>query len=336
MTFSAKQKKQEIPNIPVEIEVSTNQENTNDPDNSEDLEIDFLTPKSDVKKEFPNNIYQEELIKKSSNQTTLKTLNAIKIVSPIISALIESSKAQENDEQLSMLFKKLILEISDTAEKSCTLIGIDPKKERNAWVRNVLEKHLSEFAKQSLLSHSEVYLDKFLVLLPTITEFSTDCAEKEPFEDISPTSLIQLANIKAIMPIMSQSLSNFDLFRNFNNDVEDILNHIHKTVAKATIVLADEYANEKNRAQLYYLLMQEAGTIYATCWKTEVSRIQKIMTSPSEKVQQSIDKYKQQGGFPLNKINDDFSTYFQRFVVISQKLTVATKKANLATRVKKQ
>lgn len=58
------------------------------------------------------------------------------------------------------------------------------------------------------------------------------------------------------------------------------------------------------------------------------------MENTSEKVQESVQKYKTSGGFPLNKINEEFELYFNRFTVVSQKLTIATKKNNLATRLK--
>lgn len=331
MVYSARTNKpmEKEEKVVLEVGLETSQNNEED----EEL-VDFLAPSKDIKKETHNNLYQEEILKQSAQQTTLKTLNAIKIVSPIVSTLLESDKAQQSDEQLSLLFKKIILEISNCAEETCVAIGVDSKKEKNAWVRNVLEKHMAEFVRQSISEDGEIRLNRLKAIIPGILEFSTECAEKEPFDDITPTMLIQLANVRCIMPVMTEAMTHFDFLRDINKDVEPILNLIHKACAKATNKLADDYAQEKNRAQLYYLLMQEAGTLYASCWKAEANRVLKIMDNPSEKIQQSIDKYKTSGGFPLNKVNEDFEMFFNRFVVISQKLTIATKKKNLAGKIK--
>lgn len=316
----------------VDLEVSSNT-SVIDTDFDEDG-FDFISPTKDVKKDTHNNLYQEEILKKSAQQVTLKTLNAIKIVSPIISTLLENEKSHQSDEHLSMLFKKIILDVSNYAEQTCAAIGIDSKKEKNAWVRNVLERHLAEFVHKSINEDGEFHLEKLQELIPTIIEFSGECAEKEPFEELTPTMLIQLANVRAIMPVMNEALNNFDFFRDINKDIEPILKTLHKAAAKATSKLADDYAQEKNRSQLYYLLMQEAGNLYASCWKSEAKRVKKIMENTSEKVQESVQKYKTSGGFPLNKINEEFELYFNRFTVVSQKLTIATKKNNLATRLK--
>jgi hypothetical protein len=300
----------------------------------DDTFIDFLSPKNDSSK-IHGDLYQGELLKKSAHQMTLKTLNAIKIVSPIITALIKSQKTQNDEEFLSMNFKKMVLEISTVAEQICIDIGVDPKKERNTWVRNVLERNLAEFYKEGFLNNKEDSLDVVKKLVPAIMDFSIDCAEKEPFEEISATSLIQLANIKAIMPIVTESVTYFDLYRKVENDVEHILTKLHIAAANATKVLADDYANEKNRAQLYYLLMQEAGVLYASCWKAESKRILDIISNNSERIVQETEKFKANGGFPLKKIDDEFQVFFNRFVVISQKLTVATSKAALINKLKK-
>lgn len=325
------------PNVSIaeetQLEVNSNLA-TLETGDDDDGNFDFLSPAKDVKKETHNNLYQEEILKKSAQQVTLRTLNAIKIVSPIVSTLLENEQSHQNDEHLSMLFKKIVLDISNYAEQTCNAIGIDSKKEKNAWVRNVLERHLAEFVQTSIKENGEYHLEKLQALIPSIVEFSTDCAEKEPFDDLTPTMLIQLANVRAIMPIMNEALNNFDFFRDINKDIEPILILLHKAAAKATNKLADDYAQEKNRAQLYYLLMQEAGKLYASCWKSEARRIQKIMENPTEKVQESLEKYKTMGGFPLANINNEFEIFFNRFTVVSQKLTVATKKNNLATRLK--
>lgn len=303
---------------------------------TEEEEFDFLTPRKDIKKDTRNDVYQEETLKKTSYQITLKTLNSLKIVSPIVNTVIQMSN-QLDDEQITALFKSMVLEISATAVKACETIGVDPKKEKNAWVRNVFERSIAEFVKNQYLKHKNVDTSKIQLIIEQLNSIAEHTAEKEPFEEISTESLVSLATIRAMLPIVGEALNEFDFYRKVENDLEGILALITKECEKGTAILASDYASEKNRAQLYYLLMQEAGVLYAACWKSESKRILNILeNNPSERVIQSFEKFKNSGGFPLTKIDQDFELFFQRFVEISKKLSLAERRSNLANRIKKK
>lgn len=302
----------------------------------DDEEIDFLSPRKDIKKDTRNDVYLEETLKKTSYQITLKTLNSLKIVSPIVSTIIQMSNKLD-DAEITALFKSMVLEISESAVKACESIGVDPKKEKNAWVRNVFERSIADFTKTQYLTHGNVDTSKLQQIIAQLSEFSEHVAEKEPFEEISAESLVSLATIKAMLPIVNESMNNFDFHRNLESSLEDIMMLIAKECEKGTKILASDYADEKSRAQLYYLLMQEAGVLYASCWRSEAKRVFNILeNNPTERVIQSFEKFKNNGGFPLTKIEQDFVLFFQRFIEISKKLSVAERKANLATRIKKK
>lgn len=303
-----------------------------------DEEFDFLAPRKDVEKDTLNDVYERETLKKTSYQMTLKTLNALKIVSPIVQAIIETQTNKEGEEErVSTLFKDMVMKISESAVSACEAIGVDSKKEKNAWVRNVFERCIADFVKEQYLKHGNVDTKNVDIIISHLSEISNNYAEKEPYEDLPAESLVSMATIRAMLPIVSESMNNFDFHRKLENDLENIVNFIGKECEKATEVLASDYASEKNRAQLYFLLMQEAGILYASCWKAESTRIRGILhNNPTEKVLQSFEKFKSTGGFPLSKIEQSFSIFFQRFVVISQKLSLAERRSNLAGRLKKK
>lgn len=319
-------------------EITVKQNSSIDDLQNEEDDYDFLSPRKDVKKDSVNDVYQEETLKKTSYQMTLKTLNALKIVSPIVSAIIQSkTNSSDDDERVTKLFKDMVMQISDSALKACEAIGVDPKKEKNAWVRNIFERTIADFVKIQYLAHGNVDTSKVENIIHKLSDISHTVAEKEPFEDISAESLVSMAIIRAMMPIVNESLNNFDFYRKIEDDLETIINLISKECEKGTEILASDYASEKNRAQLYFILMQEAGVLYASCWKSESKRILQIIENkPSEIVKQNFEKFKKTGGFPLSRIDQDFILFFERFIVISQKLSLAERKANLSGRIKKK
>ena len=68
-----------------------------------------------MEKDTLNDVYERETLKKTSYQMTLKTLNALKIVSPIVQAIIETQSNKEGEEErVSTLFKDMVM----TAGKS--------------------------------------------------------------------------------------------------------------------------------------------------------------------------------------------------------------------------
>lgn len=286
-------------------------------------EHDFLLPTADAKKDSQNDLYREEMTYKTAFQTTMKTLNALKIVSPIISSLMQRPGVEAKNEELSESFRNLITEISGLAENVCLQLNVDPSKDKNFWIRNVLERNFAQVLGEQWVANGKVDVEPIKNMIESIINFSETVAEKEKYEEVSDLHLVKLAGISSMLPVIKEA-TNFNLYRNFEEDIEDIMRKLKNKAVEATKELADPYANSSERAKLYYLLLKEAGEMYAVSWKIETQRIHTIMNSfPEDKLRNAINQYKTNGGFPLNKIDSDFDKYFNKVVTISQKLVVS-------------
>lgn len=297
--------------------------------------IEFLEPKKEIKKEFASDPYRAEMIEKNAYQYTLKTLNALKIVSPIISALMENPGTDASSEELSKNFKILINETSNISELICSRLNVDPLKERNFWIRNVLEKSVAEILHHQWVSHGKADLKIIDSFIEPIINFSMTTAEKNHYDEIPEESLVKLAGIRSMLPVLKEVNSN-NLYRNVENDIEHIMTQLFNESKNAVEKLSDEYANSKDKSKLFYMIMQEAGTLYATSWKSEVLRVSKVMENhPPEKIKAALEKYKNSGGFPLTKVDSDFKQYFDKMIIITDRL-VGSQKGNIKNRLGKK
>jgi cell division protein ZapA (FtsZ GTPase activity inhibitor) len=287
--------------------------------------VDFLKPTKDAQKDSQNDPYRAELTAKSAFQHTMKTLNALKIVSPIISSLMQRPGLDAANEEMSASFRGLITETSILAENVCEKLSIDSTKERNFWIRNVLERNFAKILGDQWVSQGKIETDKVKNLIDDIVKFSTNVAEKEYFEEVSDLNLVKLAAINAMLPILSES-ANFDLYRNVGGDIEYIMTKLYNTASEATKKLADDYSDTTERAKMFYLLVQEAGELYAVSWKIEGHRINRIISSyPEDKLKSVIERYKTTGGFPIDKVDLEFDKYYDKMLVITEKLVMSQK-----------
>lgn len=298
-------------------------------------ENDFLQPTADAKKDSQNDPYREELTYKTAFQTTMKTLNALKIVSPIMSALMQRPGVEAKNEDLSESFRNLITEISSLAENVCNQLNVDPTKEKNFWIRNVLDRNFSQVLGEQWVSNGKIDVAPIKDMIESVIAFSDNVAEKEKYTEISDIHLVKLAGISAMLPVLKEATT-FNLYRNFENDIEDIMLKLKNKAVEATKELADPYANSEERSKLYFLLLKEAGEMYAISWKIETQRIHNIMNSFAEdKLRSAINQYKTNGGFPLNKVDAEFEKYYTKVVTISQKL-VASQTGTIKNRLGKK
>lgn len=304
---------------------------------SEESEIGrlkFLNPTKDTRKDSMNDPYQEEMTKKAAYQYTLKTLNALKIVSPIITALMDRPGVDAPNDEMSESFRHLIKEISAISNAVCEKIGIDPNKEKNYWVRNVLEKSFAEILKDQWTNSGETNIDKIGVLIDEVVKFSETVSEKTQYDEVPDESLVKMANIRAMLPILNEAQTNFDLYRDLESDIEPIMTKLFEQSAQAVEKLADSYANSSDRSKLFFMVMQEAGKLYASSWHAEGIRVKEIMNAYSpEKLQKALERYKSSGGLPLEKIDHDFDKYFNKMLVITEKL-VSSQKSGLDKKLK--
>lgn len=302
---------------------------------NKDSNLDFLNPKKNARKDSLNDPYQEEMLKKTAFQYTLKTLNAIKIVSPIIIALMHKPGVDSSSEEMSSSFRMLIKEISNLSGMVCEKIGVDPSKEKNYWVRNVLEKSFAEILKEQWITNESVNTEKIINLINYVAEFTEGVAEKIEYDEIPDKSLLKIASIKAILPIINEAKTNFDLYRDLEKDIEPIMTKLFSKSSYAVDRLSDNYAESSDRAKIFYMIMQEAGNLYASSWHAEGKRFLNIMESYSpEKLQKVLEKYKKSGGFPIDKVEMEFDKYFDKMIVITEKL-VTSPKSGIEKKLKK-
>lgn len=288
--------------------------------------LGFLSPTKDADKDSFNDPYQAEMTRKTAYQYTLKTLNALKIVSPIITALMQRPGVDAPNEEMSESFRHLIKEISQVSSSVCEKIGVDPNKEKNFWVRNVLEKSFAEILKEQWVKQGKTDTGAIVNLLEEVIKFSETTSEKSQYEEIPEESLVKMANIRAMLPVLNEAQTNFDLYRDLEKDIEPIMTKLFNASAQAVEKLADDYAEGKDRSKLFYMIMQEAGSLYASSWHAEGIRVKEIMkTYNGEKLQKALERYKSTGGLPLDKVEHDFDKYFSKMMVITEKLVLSQK-----------
>ena len=103
-------------------------------------DLDFLNQVRDLKKDFGNNVFANEFSQKGSRQGVLKTMNALRVVSPVICALMSHPGYASNPQEISKAFKDMFTDISYISEKMCEVLDVNPKEENNFWIKNVFER----------------------------------------------------------------------------------------------------------------------------------------------------------------------------------------------------
>ena len=188
------------------VSTPVHQEEVND-----DLVLpDFLQQKKDPVADSMNDSFRLETTKKSAYQMTLKTLNALKIVSPIISALMQKPGVDATNAEMTDAFRSLIQEISIASAKTCEKMEIDPEKEKNFWIRNVLEKNFSEIFKNQWVATGEVNSDKLLDLMSIVIEKSDTFADKSEITDFDTLTTLKVATIRSVSKVLNEALTHFD------------------------------------------------------------------------------------------------------------------------------
>ena len=308
-----------------EVEISQKPENSLT--TNENHGLDFLEPKKDINKEAKNDPYRIVVTEKDAYQMTLKTLNALSVVSPIVSGLLQTMEPNQEGKVLSDNFTKIISEVSTVAESTCSKIGVDPTKANNKWVRNMLERIYSNMAHDQWVKNQDVKLEEVYYLIEKVIDFADNAAEKAQYADLDELSSIKLACVGAMSPIIAE-MEDATLYRNISEDIEPIMEKLIKACEEGVARLANDYAGPENRAKLFTLLMQEAGKLYASSWKNEVKRIQSVIAknSNNERIKKQFEDYKNNGGMPIVNIDKNFDKFFDRIIIITNKLIETRRK----------
>lgn len=317
------------------VKTSQQKITTSQSNNEEDVILpDFLKPKKDVNQSAMNDLFKVESNRKTAFQITLKTLNALNIVSPIMKALMNKPGVDGTNEQLSAGFKSLIQETSSLSEKVCRKLNVDPENENNYWIRNVLEKHFSDLIEEQWSNGKDIDFNKMEVFLNVILENVDHYKEKAYYEDHSEMTQVKLGILKASSKVLNTIQSTFDLHRDVEKDIEQITEKLYNTAIHTVEKLSDEYASSSDRAKLFYSTILQAADTYSVAWEMEVKRVNEIMANtPKDKIEKLIARYKENGGLPIDKIDHDFNKYFNKTIAVTEKL-IFSQKGTLEKRLK--
>jgi len=295
---------------------------------------DFLKPKKDVNTSALNDLFKIETNKKTTFQITLKTLNALAIVAPIINGLMNNPGVNSSNEQLSAGFKLLIQKTSTLSDRVCKKLSVDPENENNYWIRNVLEKHFSTLIRDQWVIGRDLDLDKMDGFIDNILKNIDQYKGKVQYEEYSEMMQVRVGLLKASTKILNTIQSTFDLYRDTEKDIEDIMDKIYVLSTDTVRRLSDEYASPKERAKLFYSIIIQAANTYSVAWEMETKRVTEIINNtPKEKIEKLLTRYKEGGGMPIEKIEHDFNKYFNKTIAVTERL-IFSQRGTLERRLK--
>ena len=269
-----------------------------------------------------------------ARKKTLRALNAIKIVSPIMSALTERQASSGSEEEAVSLFKRLVGQASDASELVLREMGEDPEDEKNFWMRNVLERAFCEMLRDQVQRGREGSLRP---LEPTLRALAKMQWREQPdgaapFETWATDTSARAALARAAAPILSKA-SGFDFFRkDLDQDLEAILRLLMAKAQAATLALVDPAAGEKERGSLFAMLVGEGGALYASAWQACGKQAVSNLSSLNDAQLKGLLAEHPQG-LPLDKVQELFEKNFERMVSLSARL-VPQKAGKIEARVK--
>lgn len=292
-----------------------------------------LNQKTDPLKAAGGDPYKADLAQQEARRKTLRTLNAVKIVAPIISALMCRPGVDAEGGELTVGFRQLIKETSDMSEYVCANMGIDPKEEKNYWLRNVFERLFAELYGEQWELYGKTSPD-FIRECVKLTMEKTDLVGdyKNDIDLMTPEITIRVALFKSVVPVIQEAKTSFHLFRDVPGDIEHIANKIKTATDAAVESLADDITSPADRAALFSIVSHEAGKIYAISWKAEAKRVLEICKDlGEEKVKEWVSR--NPGGLPLTKVDYHFDEYVEKLKTIAERL-IPTKKGPIEKRLK--
>lgn len=274
-----------------------------------------------------------EKIADEARRKTLRTLNAIKIVAPVLAAVTEKHGGGGSEDEAVATFRRLVSQASDMSEFVVKELGEDPASPSSYWLRNMLERTFCEMLKDQVQRGKEGSLKLVQPILSRMTKMDwpeSDGAQE--FERWGSDTTVRVALLKATAPVMIKSAS-FDFFRtDLAKDFEEIMMLLMGAASRATLAMADPAANEKERASLFSVLVGEAGNLYASAWTVCGKQIVANLSSLNDKELAAL-LAQHPAGLPLNKVNELFEKNFGRLVALSTKL-VPQKPGKIEARMK--
>lgn len=270
-----------------------------------------------------------------ARKKTMRTLNAIKIVAPVLSAVTERHGGSGSEEEAVSTFKRLVSQSSEMSELVIRELGEDPNLAENFWLRNMLERSFCEVLKDQIQRGKEGTLKPIEGVLREIANMEWSAADgREEFVTWGAETVVRAALLRACAPIMIKA-AGFNFFRaDMSTDMEAIMKTLMGAASRATLSMSDPHAGERERASLFSVLIGEAGNLYASAWHACGKQMVNNMSSMSDKDLKTLLAQHPEG-LPLDKINDEFERNFTRLVSLSVKL-VPQKAGRIETRMKSE
>lgn len=273
---------------------------------------------SDLARARESDPAKAERMQDEARRKTLRALNALRIVGPLIAAVMENPGPFAKDEEVAAAFRQLVGASSSFSERVAGAIGIDPADPKNFWARNVLERVFAEALKEQWVKSKGASLEPFLEPIKQVVAMDFPDGARE-FEAISPDLAIKAALIRAAMPILSKAQTGFDFFRDMDKEIEPIMGRLMGAAARGALELCDPNASERDRASLFSILISEAGNLYASSWwvmgKKAVEDLARVSDTELSEI---LREYPE--GLPIDKVNAQFDKNFKRLVSVANKL----------------
>ena len=267
-----------------------------------------------------------------ARRRTLRALNAIKTVGPILAAVAERHGAGGAEEEAISTFKQLISQSSDMSELVIRELGEDPGKPENYWLRNMLERSFCEMLKDQIQRGKPGSLRPLEPLLRQVAHLDWRDGEREAFATWGSETVIRAALVRACSPIVAKA-AGFDFFRvDLGQDMEEIMRLLMAAASRATLAMVDPHAGERERASLFSVLIGEAGQLYASAWHSCGKQVIQSLSSLNDKELKALLAENPQG-LTLEKVGETFERNFTRMVNLSTKL-VPQKAGKLEARMK--
>lgn len=255
-----------------------------------------------------------------SRKKMLRVMNAIKIVSPIIQALLIESGLDKSDKAMTENFLDFVKASSDLSHKTCLKLNINPNLETNFWIRNVLEKLFSQFLKEQWIAHLKIDINQIEELIDIIVEQDLHYENPEFHKiEVNQISDLQTTLMRATINVLSKIKSTFDLKRDTKKDIEVIMTKILETSKKQLVELVDDNFTEEDKTNLLKLLILEAGELYSCSWSSYANFANNFYNNLKDTDKAKFDK-KYPNGLPITQLENDFDDYFDKITIVAKKL----------------
>ncbi len=259
--------------------------------------------------------------KMEQKKKAMRALNGLKIVNPLICAVLENPGA--NDKETAENFKKLVASASDFSHHILAGMGLEAQDVKNYWIRNVLERFYAEVLRDLWVKNKSIDFESIKKVIASATiwlqEDLTIPDEWQSFNNEDYRIQLKGALFRLSSLILLRTQMGFDFFRNIDKDIPKIVELIVSKCLKGVDYLLGANASGKERLQLLCLLLQESGELYVTSRRVVGKKVADSLSRLSDKELQKLLK-ENPTGLSLAEVDSTFDLNFNRLVSLTGKL----------------